>query len=106
MELIDESRNDTLHSAMKTNEVDELRSDSEQEICFHCLEANTPGSNFCSHCQTPLTAYANTGPMERVYAMGDFARKVSLHPKRWIRWSGILLVIVVVVAILSGMLLP
>ena len=78
----------------------------EHELCFSCLKENEPGIHFCKHCHTPLTSYATTGPIERMYAFGDFARKAVRHPKRWIRTLAWLLIISIGSAILFGMLLP
>lgn len=78
----------------------------ETELCISCLGPNAPGTNFCQHCRTPLTSYAATGPLERVYALGDFARKGLRHPKRSIRFSIGLFCFLLVVAVLFGMMLP
>ncbi len=78
------------------------------EICISCLQTNPPGTNFCRHCGTPLTAYAATGPLEHCFAAGDFVRKAASRG----RWSGgiragvVALILLTLVAILAGVLLP
>jgi len=90
-------------SEVEDNEIAEL---TEQEMCYSCLGVNDPGVNFCQHCQTPLTCFAATGPLEHAYALGDFARKGVKHPKLAVRWIVWILAVVIVILISSGMMLP
>lgn len=80
----------------------------ESELCISCLKPNPPGTTFCSHCGTPLTPYAATGPFESMFAEGDFWRKAikGIKGKPWIRVVAIALLGIVVLAILSGLMLP
>lgn len=87
-------------------EVTEIAELPEQEICYSCLGVNDPGVNFCRHCRTPLTSFAATGPLERAYALGDFARKGVNHPKAAVRWIVWILALVLVITISLGMMLP
>ena len=91
------------NSEVVKNEIVEL---PEQEMCYSCLGVNDPGVNFCKHCQTPLTSFAATGPIEKAYALGDFARKGVNHPKAAVRWIVWILAVVMVIAICSGIMLP
>jgi hypothetical protein len=90
-------------SEVEDNEIAEL---TEQEMCYSCLGVNDPGVNFCQHCRTPLTSFAATGPLERAYALGDFARKGVNHPKATIRWTVWILVWVLLIMIGFGMMVP
>ena len=38
--------------------------------CPNCLAGNGPAAHFCTACGAPLTTYATTAPLERVYATG------------------------------------
>ena len=90
-------------SEVEDNEIAEL---TEQEMCYSCLGVNDPGVNFCKHCQTPLTSFAATGPLERAYALGDFARKGVNHPNVAVRWIVWALALLLTILILSRMMLP
>ncbi len=37
-------------------------------LCLHCLSEISEDAHFCRHCLRPLTWYAMTGPIERVWA--------------------------------------
>ena len=80
----------------------------EAETCFSCLGTNAPGSNFCTHCGAPLTSYAATGPIEHVFAFGDFIRKAT-RLGRWsrpVRVAVLIFVFLMLLAILFGLILP
>jgi predicted amidophosphoribosyltransferase len=81
---------------------------SERELCISCLQPNPPGTHFCRHCGTPLTAYAATAPFESVFAEGDFWRK-ALRPGRGSRVRRVAIggfLFFMILAILIGWLLP
>src|SRR5436190_21086325 len=80
----------------------------ELEICISCLKNNSPGTNFCKHCGTPLTSYAATAPFESIFAEGDFWRKAMRQAKgKTLRRILILLFLVIMaLSILLGFLLP
>jgi predicted amidophosphoribosyltransferase len=80
----------------------------ELELCISCLGANSPGTTFCRHCGTPLTSYAATGPLESLYAEGDFWRKAVAQAKNHpLRQNAISLFLVfMVLAFLLGALSP
>ena len=39
-------------------------------ICAKCLGEVLPWMDFCMRCRSPLTAFANTGPMESAFSEG------------------------------------
>lgn len=65
---------------------------TEQELCPQCLEQNRPGTNFCWNCGAPLSAYAATGPFERLFAEGNAYRRATEQPRRPIVVLGIWLI--------------
>lgn len=65
---------------------------TEQELCPQCLEQNQPGTNFCRNCGAPLSAYAATGPFERLFAEGNAYRQAAEQPHRPIVVLGIWLI--------------
>jgi hypothetical protein len=82
--------------------------EQEAEACFSCLGTNTPGSHFCTHCGTPLTSYAATGPIEHLFAFGDFIRKAA-QPGRWsrpVRAVVLVFVFLTLLAVLFGLIMP
>lgn len=81
---------------------------AEAELCISCLQPNPPGTNFCRHCGTPLTAYAATGPLEHVFAAGDFARKAASRGRwaGWVRAGVVVLIILTLLGVVTGMLFP
>lgn len=83
-----------------------IGSSAEIEICISCLAGNPPGIHFCQHCQTPLTSYAATGPLERAFALGNLVSKGMRHPKSHIRFAFLGLVVLIVVLLMVGMQLP
>jgi hypothetical protein len=96
---------------MKTNDEPLCARDdaeTEVELCISCLGPNTPGTTFCRHCGTPLTSYAATGPFESILAEGDLWRKAIGGPRGrpWIRYLAIGLLVLILLAILSGLILP
>lgn len=64
----------------------------ERELCPNCLTGNVPGTNFCSECGGPLSAYAAIGPFERLFAEGHIYRKATQQPHRLIVVLGIWLI--------------
>jgi hypothetical protein len=80
----------------------------ETELCISCLKPNAPGTTFCAHCGTPLTSYAATGPFESMLAEGDLWRKAirGIRGKPWIRLVAIGFLVFLVMAILSGFVIP
>ena len=78
------------------------------EICISCLQTNSPGEHFCTHCGTPLTSYAATGPFESIFAEGDFIRK-AIGNQRWgwlVRALVFLVLLLPVLSFVLGFLLP
>jgi hypothetical protein len=65
---------------------------TEHELCPQCLEQNRPGTNFCRNCGAPLSAYAATGPFERLFAEGNAYRQATEQPHRPIVVVGIWLI--------------
>jgi hypothetical protein len=53
----------------------------EKELCLSCLSPNSPGANFCADCGAPLSSYAATGPLERIFAEGHLYRRAVAEPK-------------------------
>jgi hypothetical protein len=80
----------------------------ELEICISCLKTNSPGTDFCRHCGTPLTSYAATAPFESMFAEGDFWRNAMRRAKgKTLRRIAILLCLVIMVlGLLLGFWVP
>ena len=49
-------------------------------LCPSCLNPTRWGANFCHTCTCPLTWYAGTGPLERVYAWPWIMAKAMTTP--------------------------
>lgn len=81
-------------------------SGTEIEICIFCLGGNPPGIHFCQHCQTPLSSYAATGPLERAFALGNLVSKGIRHPKSYIRLGFLGFAALIVVLLVLGIQLP
>ena len=48
--------------------------------CPNCLEENLPTTHFCPNCGMPLTHYAFTAPLERIWALGWILRHAVSRP--------------------------
>ena len=55
--------------------------EDEKQLCLSCLSPNSPVANFCADCGAPLSSYAATGPLERVFAEGHLYRQAVAEPK-------------------------
>jgi len=78
-----------MKEAESHSEATALDNPEERELCPNCLTGNVEGSNFCSSCGGPLSAYAAIGPWEHIFAEGHIYRKATEHPNRFIIVLGI-----------------
>jgi hypothetical protein len=46
----------------------EVEGEPSQPLCPHCLAETRPAAHFCHVCLCPLTFYAGTAPLERIWA--------------------------------------
>lgn len=64
----------------------------ERELCPQCLRGNRFGTHFCNECGAPLSAYAATGPFERLFAEGNAYRRAVEQPPRLVVVLGVWLI--------------
>jgi hypothetical protein len=82
-------------SANFLSRVPSVPDEDERQLCLNCLSPNSPLANFCADCGAPLSSYAATGPLERVFAEGHVYRRAVAEPKS--------LLVVIGVWVLFGM---
>jgi hypothetical protein len=64
----------------------------EKQLCMNCVVPNDPAAHFFVKCGAPLSSYAETGPVESLFAEGHNNRHAAERPRNMIVVLGICLI--------------